>query len=1219
MNKFIYTIALLVFLLPTLVFASPSSVDRITDHIEPLIKSDYIKATYYAATSTTATSTFAGKLQMTKTGNSPQIVGWDDDTGIHFDGPDILSFHTGAVQRMIINALGYVGIGTTSPYARLSVVGQVVGANFTATTTAVNTFPYASSTGTSVSGNSFFAPTTGTSVVLGTTTSQSLKLVVAGPSSLPASSGIAQTGIARITSGTTNLLTSTVDIGSFNSTGAGWIQSTDTANLATNYDLLLNPNGGDVGIGTTSPYKQLSLTGDLVGTNLFATSTIVIGTTTSSLHAAGAQIKGNLQAANAGSEVSLATAADVTGRSGVSFIRSRGTIAAPTAVSLDDSLGFVGFKGYDGVSAAQLPALVEGFVDGTVSSGVVPARLSFVTGSSGSTRRERFVIKNDGKIGVATTSPWANFTVTSANAATSNPLFMIASSSAAVSTSTLFMVDGNGNVGIATTSPYYPLSVNGNAVLRGYTLCGDAAPLYSLPSVKFECWGNSSANVEIGVGNRSNANTAYSDFFLNNDLADSSVTHYAALYLNSSTYNDTTFGTAQAFPNQLGIQNTDGLVSLFSSTSTNSSSLRGINFVVGGTATTNEIGRFTTVGLGIGTTTPVSELQVASTEPEIYITDTDASTNNKHWFLENSGGTLRLATSSDLLSETGTSPFSVVGSTGVITVGLPSMQTAPLVIRGGASGTSLISLQRTVGATLTYDWSLAGGCLAFANTTAGFTTQSMCGDAGFDEVVYGVRNGTVATTRADWFKAKTFAASAGTDVPGVAFNIAGSLGTGAGTTGNINFYTANLGSTGTTQQTQSQRMTILGNTGKVGIGSTTPWGMLDAVTTTTGRYASLGQNGLAMGLFRYDDNAASTALRLENRDTAATTGHGVAIRTAFADDTTSTAINAGDIQFVKEQQWTNAGGAATRDSAIVFRPTVDGTATEKMRVASTGVGIGTTTSKASSLTITGSSKATYGNFSVFTTSGAVTDSAFSFFSDDNPETQTMTVLRGGTGNQAIMGIGTSSPWGKLAITNLGTSVPSILIEDSTSPDTSPFLIDASGNVGIGTSTPITPLTVLGNGTGIAANSQVIISDISTESTSKNARIGMLDYTSGNTPVALLYGASGAGNNELYIGGGTSALTAATKIFFQTAAAKNTTTGTTRMYIDPSGNVGIGTTTPVHKLQVTSGAAATTTVTIGELNLSTSKACVNMMTSAGTQASFYINAAGTMVTELNACR
>lgn len=46
---------------------------------------------------------------------------------------------------------GKVGIGTTSPYASLSVVGQIVGAYFTATTTSINTFPYASTTGLTVS------------------------------------------------------------------------------------------------------------------------------------------------------------------------------------------------------------------------------------------------------------------------------------------------------------------------------------------------------------------------------------------------------------------------------------------------------------------------------------------------------------------------------------------------------------------------------------------------------------------------------------------------------------------------------------------------------------------------------------------------------------------------------------------------------------------------------------------------------------------------------------------------------------------------------------------------------------------------------------------------------------------------------------------------------------------------------------------------------------
>lgn len=41
--------------------------------------------------------------------------------------------------------------------------------------------------------------------------------------------------------------------------GGGWIQSTNATNLALTYPILLNPNGGKVGIGTTSPNKLLHL------------------------------------------------------------------------------------------------------------------------------------------------------------------------------------------------------------------------------------------------------------------------------------------------------------------------------------------------------------------------------------------------------------------------------------------------------------------------------------------------------------------------------------------------------------------------------------------------------------------------------------------------------------------------------------------------------------------------------------------------------------------------------------------------------------------------------------------------------------------------------------------------------------------------------------------------------------------------------------------------
>lgn len=62
MKNFLYTAVAIILFTPVLAWAIPSSIDRITDHIEPLIKSDYMKASYFTASSTTATSSFAGKL-----------------------------------------------------------------------------------------------------------------------------------------------------------------------------------------------------------------------------------------------------------------------------------------------------------------------------------------------------------------------------------------------------------------------------------------------------------------------------------------------------------------------------------------------------------------------------------------------------------------------------------------------------------------------------------------------------------------------------------------------------------------------------------------------------------------------------------------------------------------------------------------------------------------------------------------------------------------------------------------------------------------------------------------------------------------------------------------------------------------------------------------------------------------------------------------------------
>ncbi|MCI0619762.1 tail fiber domain-containing protein [Candidatus Wolfebacteria bacterium] len=60
---------------------------------------------------------------------------------------------------------------------------------------------------------------------------------------------------------------------------------------------------------------------------------------------------------------------------------------------------------------------------------------------------------------------------------------------------------------------------------------------------------------------------------------------------------------------------------------------------------------------------------------------------------------------------------------------------------------------------------------------------------------------------------------------------------------------------------------------------------------------------------------------------------------------------------------------------------------------------------------------------------------------------------------STFGIGTTSPWARLSVTNTGTA-PSFVVEDATSSDSTPFIIDASGNVGIGIASPTAKLHVV---------------------------------------------------------------------------------------------------------------------------------------------------------------
>lgn len=100
--------------------------------------------------------------------------------------------------------------------------------------------------------------------------------------------------------------------------------------------------------------------------------------------------------------------------------RSRGTLASPAAVQNNDYIASYLASAHDGTTF-QNPATIDFFVDGAVSSGNVPARISFVTGTNADNRQERLKVGSTGnfnfndnqlfvsaslaRVGIGTTAP----------------------------------------------------------------------------------------------------------------------------------------------------------------------------------------------------------------------------------------------------------------------------------------------------------------------------------------------------------------------------------------------------------------------------------------------------------------------------------------------------------------------------------------------------------------------------------------------------------------------------------------------------------------------------------------------------------------------------------------------------------------------------------------------------------------------------------------------
>jgi len=120
--------------------------------------------------------------------------------------------------------------------------------------------------------------------------------------------------------------------------------------------------------------------------------------------------------------------------------------------------------------------------------------------------------------------------------------------------------------------------------------------------------------------------------------------------------------------------------------------------------------------------------------------------------------------------------------------------------------------------------------------------------------------------------------------------------------------------------------------------------------------------------------------------------------------------------------------------------------------------------------------------------------------------------------------------------------------DGTNDD---LVIERGGNVGIGTTSPDSKLSVVGNNWDV-----IKMSDSELDATNKSAYLTIGHYTNAEESFGLISGRSTSSTNILNLGGNAAGLNTATEIGFYTASNNTTTTGTQRMTIDSSGNVGI---------------------------------------------------------------
>ncbi|MBI3050839.1 hypothetical protein HYY74_00090 [Candidatus Woesearchaeota archaeon] len=205
-----------------------------------------------------------------------------------------------------------------------------------------------------------------------------------------------------------------------------------------------------------------------------------------------------------------------------------------------------------------------------------------------------------------------------------------------------------------------------------------------------------------------------------------------------------------------------------------------------------------------------------------------------------------------------------------------------------------------------------------------------------------------------------------------------------------------------------------------------------------------------------------------------------------------------------------------------------------------------------------------------------------------------------SGNGSV-GINTTNPTARLTVSGGG---PLLNVTDAKGTSTYLYVNGTTGNVGIGTAGPSTPLHInaadggatvnlITYGLGGAGSSSNIVSRLATFGGGANNRLA--SWTVNYDDLAGAKDVTTYGALAIQLGPGTDDTN--NGLAFQTAAAGTATTSTA-MFISQGGNVGIGTTSPGGKVEVSSSATATSDIRVSNSGASQSFGLVKASRSGG---------------------